>query len=128
MKRLAMALGTVLWSLVTSSSAQVPNVINYQGRLVDGTNLVNGTVGLSLRIYAKNGASYDLLYEDSNEVAVVDGLYATLIGVNGSIELVAAILLVPVIVAAVKPRELVLGIDIGASTTKFALVKIGKCV
>ena len=55
-------------------------------------------------------------------------IYATLIGVNGSIELVAAILLVPVIVAAVNPREIVLGIDIGASTTKFALVKNGKCV
>ncbi len=55
-------------------------------------------------------------------------IYATLIGVNGSIELVAAILLVPVIVAAISPRELVLGIDIGASTTKFALVKNGKCV
>ena len=55
-------------------------------------------------------------------------IYATLIGVNGSIELVAAVLLVPVIVAAISPRELVLGIDIGASTTKFALVKNGKCV
>lgn len=55
-------------------------------------------------------------------------VYSTLIGVNGSIELVAAIILVPVIVAAVKPRDLVLGIDIGASTTKFALVKNGKCV
>ena len=55
-------------------------------------------------------------------------IYATLIGVNGSIELVAAILLVPVIVAAVSPREIVLGIDIGASTTKFALVKNGRCV
>ena len=55
-------------------------------------------------------------------------IYATLIGLNGSIELVAAILLVPVIVAAIKPHELVLGIDIGASTTKFALVKNGKCV
>ncbi len=55
-------------------------------------------------------------------------IYATLIGVNGSIELVAAVLLVPVIVAAVSPRELVLGVDIGASTTKFALVKNGKCI
>lgn len=55
-------------------------------------------------------------------------IYATLIGLNGSIELVAAILLVPAIVAAVRPRELVLGIDIGASTTKFALVKNGKCI
>ena len=34
----------------------------------------------------------------------------------------------PAVVAAVKPRELVLGIDIGASTTKFALVKNGKCI
>ncbi|MCE5187858.1 MAG: ECF transporter S component [Eubacteriales bacterium] len=55
-------------------------------------------------------------------------IYATLIGLNGSIELIAAILLVPVIVAAIKPHELVLGIDIGASTTKFVLVKNGKCV
>jgi len=55
-------------------------------------------------------------------------IYATLIGVNGVIELVAAILIVPAVVAAVKPRELVLGIDIGASTTKFALVKNGKCI
>ena len=55
-------------------------------------------------------------------------IYTTIIGVNGSIELISAILLVPVIVAAISPRELVLGIDIGASTTKFALVKNGKCV
>ncbi|HAX40840.1 MAG TPA: hypothetical protein DCY10_08205 [Clostridiales bacterium] len=55
-------------------------------------------------------------------------IYATLIGVNGSIELVAAVLLVPAIVAAISPREIVLGIDIGASTTKFALVKNRKCV
>ncbi len=52
----------------------------------------------------------------------------TLISVNAIIELVAAVLLVPVIVAAISPRELVLGIDIGASTTKFALVKNGTCV
>ena len=55
-------------------------------------------------------------------------IYATLIGVNGVIELVAAIIIVPAVVAAVRPRELVLGIDIGASTTKFALVKNGKCI
>lgn len=61
-------------------------------------------------------------------VPLLGTIYATLIGVNGSIELVAAIILVPVIVAAISPRELVLGIDIGASTTKFALVKNGRCV
>ena len=63
-----------------------------------------------------------------NGLPLLGTIYGTLIGINGSIELVAAILLVPVIVAAISPRELVLGIDIGASTTKFALMKNGKCV
>ena len=31
--------------------AQTPEVINYQGRLINGTNLVNAQVGISLRIY-----------------------------------------------------------------------------
>ena len=55
-------------------------------------------------------------------------IYATLIGVNGVIELVAAILIVPTVLAAVQPRELVLGVDIGASTTKLALVRRGRCI
>jgi len=62
-----------------AASAQVPNVINYQGRLVDATNLVNGDVSLELRLYdaATDGT---LLYADSNTVTVVDGLYSTHIG------------------------------------------------
>ena len=55
-------------------------------------------------------------------------IYTTLIGVNGVIELVAAILITPSVLAALQPRELVLGVDIGASTTKLALVKGGRCV
>lgn len=51
------------------------------GRLVQGTNLVNGSVGLSLRLYnvPAGGSS---LYEDSNAVTVVDGLYSTFLGDN----------------------------------------------
>ena len=64
-----------------TAQAQVPFLINYQGRLVDGTNLVNGPVELVLRLYNGDlGGSPD--YEDSNTVTVVDGLYATLIGDN----------------------------------------------
>ena len=81
MKRLAIALAlvTVSFSLLTSSPAQTPSVINYQGRLINGTNLVNGTVGVSLRIYT-NDVGGTMLYEDSNNVAVVDGIYSTFIG------------------------------------------------
>ena len=61
------------------AAAQVPARIGYQGRLVQGTNLVNGPVALSLRLYdAPAGGT--LLYEDSNTITAVDGLYATVLG------------------------------------------------
>ncbi len=70
------------------SLAQVPALINYQGRLVNGTNLVNGTVGLTLQLYDE-ATGGNLLYADSNNVAVADGLYTTFLGdntVEGSLE------------------------------------------
>ena len=63
------------------ATGQVPLLINYQGRLLQGTNLVNGSVGLALRLY-NQAAGGTLLYEDSNVVAVADGLYATFLGDN----------------------------------------------
>ena len=66
-------------SLAPAMSAQVPSLINYQGRLVQGTNLMNGTVGLSLRLF-NVPAGGTAIYEDSNAVTVVDGLYSTPIG------------------------------------------------
>lgn len=59
--------------------AQAPEMFRYQGRLVDGTNLVNATLPMSFKLYdAQNGGS--LVYEDSGSVLVVDGLYSTTIG------------------------------------------------
>jgi formylglycine-generating enzyme required for sulfatase activity len=82
MKRFIVVVG-ILWSSLIphSSSAQIPQIINYQGRLLSGTNLVNGSVGLSLRLFnvASNGV---VQYEDSNTVTVADGLYSTFIGDN----------------------------------------------
>lgn len=64
-----------------SAFSLTPQLINYQGRLLDGTNLVNGVVGLSLRLYnTPTGGSPQ--YEDSNQVTVTDGLYSTFIGDN----------------------------------------------
>lgn len=62
-----------------SCGAQVPQIINYQGRLLDGTNLVNGSVGVSLRLFNVSSGGSPIC-EDSNSVTVVDGLYATFIG------------------------------------------------
>jgi hypothetical protein len=61
------------------ADATAPALINYQGRLVDGTSLVNGTVELSLRLFTESVGG-DILFEDSNTVVVVDGLYSTYIG------------------------------------------------
>lgn len=79
MNKIAVCL--VLCLVAISSRADVPLRINYQGRLLSGTNLVNGSVGLSLRLYDAS-AGGALLYEDSNTVTVSDGLYATSIGDN----------------------------------------------
>lgn len=75
----------IVWSVgvvaAWAVSAQVPQQIAYQGRLANGTNLVNGTVGLSLRLFnvPAGGTS---VYEDSNSVTVADGLYSTFLGDN----------------------------------------------
>lgn len=79
MRRILLLTFMIMTCICLSTTAQVPGMINYQGRLVDGTNLVNGDVSLELKLYdaATDGA---LLYVDSNTVLVVDGLYSTYIG------------------------------------------------
>lgn len=67
-------------------------------------------------------------YESAGVYTVLSSIVASLAGVNGIIEIVAAIILVPAIYFALEPRALVLGIDIGGSTTKLALVKGNKCL
>lgn len=76
--RIVMILSLFAVSVVPLFAAP-PALINYQGRLADGANLVNGQVALSLRLF--NGSNV-MVYEDSNTVTVVDGLYATLLGDN----------------------------------------------
>lgn len=61
--------------------AEIPALIKYQGRLIDGTNLVNRTVSMVMNLYdASTGGN--LLYADSNAVSVVDGIYNTHLGDN----------------------------------------------
>lgn len=71
----------IVFALATPARAAVPNLTNYQGRLVDGTNLVNGTHVLEVGFY--NAASGGpALYADTQTVAVVDGLYSRLVGMS----------------------------------------------
>jgi len=117
----------VILALTTGlATAQIPNVINYQGRLVDGETLVNGDVSLELRLYdsATNGT---LLYADSNTVTVVDGLYSTHIGddtIAGSLTnaLTNAMVYLEVVVdgAALTPRERLVAVPYSLRATSAA--------
>lgn len=77
-------------SAITLTAAP-PALIHYQGRLLDGTNLLNGIVGLQLQIYT-NATAGDLVYEDSNSVTVIDGLYDTFLGDDTTVGSLAAAL------------------------------------
>ncbi|MBP7828917.1 MAG: tail fiber domain-containing protein [Kiritimatiellae bacterium] len=66
----------------------VPNLVNYQGRLLNGTNLFSGAISVSFRLYESATGGF-LWCEDSNNVEVVDGLYSAFIGdtvVAGSLD------------------------------------------
>ena len=79
MKKIIISLAALF--AASLSYADVPQLINYQGRLLNGSNLVNGSVGLSLRLFnVLSGGTAQ--YEDSNSVTVVDGLYSTYMGDN----------------------------------------------
>lgn len=62
-----------------TAQAQMPELLRHQAQLYLGTNPVATPVSLSLRIYdAASGGT--LLYEDSNYVGVVRGVYSTVLG------------------------------------------------
>ncbi len=101
----------VIYFAAVAARAQVPQLIAFQGRLLSGSNLVSGVTPISLRLFnaASGGA---MLYEDSNNVAVADGLYSTFIGddsTGGSLTnaLAATNLYLEVMVngTALSPRE-----------------------
>ena len=76
---LCFLLAFVLLVVSFSASGQVPNLINYQGRLLNGTNLVNATTTMVFRLYGSSGGT-DVFFVETQSVTVVDGLYSTRIG------------------------------------------------
>jgi len=84
------ALGVVVFLLgwivlaVPEGHAQIVERINFQGRLLDGTNLVTGVRTIQFYIYTNAvGGSY--VYTEKHSVPVVDGFYAVQIGASNSV-------------------------------------------
>lgn len=78
MKILGLAMIALFISVFSGNAGQDGN-FTYQGKLVQGTNLVNGAVAMKLRIYT-NDVGGAFIYEESNTVVVVDGYYSFLVG------------------------------------------------
>ena len=83
MKTIArLALAAWLGAGICGARAQVPFLLNYQGKLMDGTNLYNGPATLRFRIH-NNADPVESAFAHmtvTSTVTVVDGLYSTLIG------------------------------------------------
>ncbi|HRZ12495.1 MAG TPA: hypothetical protein P5567_08570 [Kiritimatiellia bacterium] len=66
------------------AGAQLPTLINYQGRLVSGTNLYSGAAQVVFRVYSDPTNTVMVHYQDTDTVSVADGLYSTFIGDEGA--------------------------------------------
>ena len=91
------------------------------------TNTVLVLTGMWL--YCKiNQNDANLITAQQSAFDTLKGIFATIVGLNGVIELVAAIVITPAVYFAVQPREKVIGVDIGASMTKIVLAQNGRCL
>ncbi|MEM7392935.1 MAG: hypothetical protein AAF492_11375, partial [Verrucomicrobiota bacterium] len=71
----------IVSSQLSTSYAEAPERINYQGRMIDDGQLVNGSTQLIFRIYDDPTAG-NLHYAETQTVTIIDGLYATQIGLS----------------------------------------------
>ena len=86
------------------------------------TVLVLSAMTVYCRIHGVQG------YETASVYTVLQSIVASIAALNGIVEILAAVVIVPAVYFALQPRDAVLGIDLGASTTKLALMKGRKCL
>ena len=63
---------------------EAAELINYQGRMLDGGQLVNGTTQIIFRIY-DDPTTGTVHYAETQTITIVDGLYATSIGLSNTV-------------------------------------------
>jgi len=79
MRLVSTALLVVLFFAAGHLAADVPNIINFQGYLTDGSNPVDGSVEATFRIYdAASGGN--VLWLETRSLSVNEGYYTVLLG------------------------------------------------
>jgi hypothetical protein len=75
------AVAILMVCLFSFSSAQVPHMINYQGKLLtSGGALVNDTVPMTFSIYADTGGGFAQWTETQAQVTIKDGIFNVFLG------------------------------------------------
>jgi len=78
--------GIVIFFLCSISSADVPHMINYQGKLTTATGgCLNDTVSMTFTIYSDSLGTSDEWSETQDEVVVKEGIFSVLLGSVDSI-------------------------------------------
>jgi hypothetical protein len=81
-----LAMGTLMLLFCSASFADVPGMINYQGRLADSTGApIDTSVSMIFRVYADSTTPTYLWTETHSSVTVEDGLFNVLLGSGTSI-------------------------------------------
>jgi hypothetical protein len=76
-----MVTGTVIFFLCSISSADVPDSINYQGKLTTASGgCLNGTVQMTFTIYADESGTVSEWSETQTQVEVKEGIFNVLLG------------------------------------------------
>ena len=67
--------------LFTSSYAQIPHLINYQGKLTDtqGKPVPDGTHSITFRIYDADSAG-NLLWQETQNLLITKGIFSCMLG------------------------------------------------
>jgi len=77
---LTVILSFVLLGSAITSTAGVPGVMTYQGRLTDGGTPVTDTLPMTFTIYEDSSGLYAIWTESQDEVVVSNGLFTVLLG------------------------------------------------
>ena len=86
-RRLAfLAMGAIVLFLCSTSSADVPHMINYQGKLTNASGgCLNDTVQMTFSIYPDTLGSLSDWSETQTEVIVREGIFNVLLGAADTI-------------------------------------------
>ena len=118
------AVAGLLFSLMKRTHvARTPSImIAAIGGTLTNTVLVLSAMTIYCKVHGVEG------YETAGVYTVLQSIVASLAALNGIVELLAAVIIVPAVYFALQPRDAVLGVDLGASATKLALMKGRKCI